>query len=243
MGTGAGSQPPLKVDPEQLAKLGGQLLSAAGDIPAAPPPFTVTGTDAISQAIAEKLPGLEGPIQDALPQLKGDASTTASNVVTAAGRYASTDAQLASNYEQHQFDSAARAGGSMGGATSAASGGGDAMGQMGQMMSMPMQMASQAAQLPSQIMQAASALPQSVMQGVQQIGQMTGGLGHAGGGSEKSVEDHAGPPADPRDDEKAKHEAAGGDAKAERAPEPAPKLTPLAPNAPRHAAHDPRIDL
>lgn len=254
MGTGAGSQPPLKVDPEQLAKLGGQLLSAAGDIPAAPAPFVVRGTDAISQAIAEKLPGLEGPIQDALPQLKGDASTTASNVVTAANRYASTDAQLASNYEQHQFDSAGRGGsGASGASGSAGSGGGDAMSQMGQLMSTPMQIASQVAQLPSQAMQAVSSVPQTVMQGVQQIGQMTGGLGHSGGAtSEKAAAPEVGDQsadsrADERDEDKAKHEAehgaAGGDAKAERAPEPAPKLTPMSPNAPRHAAPDPRVEL
>ncbi len=103
--TGPGSQPPLKVDPDLLSKYGNQLLTAAGDLPEAPPPFTVSGEDAISQAIAEKLPSLEGAIQDALPQLKGEASTTANNVVTAASRYAATDAQLAANYEKHQFDS------------------------------------------------------------------------------------------------------------------------------------------
>lgn len=57
--TGPGSQPPLKVDPDLLSKYGNQLLTAAGDLPEAPPPFTVSGEDAISQAIAEKLPSLE----------------------------------------------------------------------------------------------------------------------------------------------------------------------------------------
>lgn len=244
--TGPGSQPPLKVDPDLLSKYGNQLLTAAGDLPEAPPPFTVTGEDAISQAIAEKLPSLEGAIQEALPQLKGEASTTANNVVTAAGRYAATDAQLAANYEKHQFDSA---GASSGG------GGAGAMGQMGQMLSMPMQMASQAAQMPMQAMSALGQVPQGVMQGVQQIGQMAGGLG---GGATGSPEAGAGKPAEgdapPQDDrrdedEGAKHEAAPGDKATERAPEPAPKEAPATTtpvpqqSSPRHAAPDPTIDL
>ena len=60
MGTGPDGQPTLKVDPELLKKYGGQLLTAAGDLPDAPPPFIVPGTDAISQAVAEKLPMIEG---------------------------------------------------------------------------------------------------------------------------------------------------------------------------------------
>ena len=179
---GIGDQPPLKVDPELLGKYGNQLLSAAGDIPEAPPPFVVTGEDAISQAIAGKLPGLEGAIQDALPQLKGEASATANNVVAAAGKYADTDAQLAAIYEKLQFGPADAAGGA-GGAAGGAGGGAGGMGQMGQMMSMPMQMASQAAQMPMQAMSALGQVPQSVMQGVQQIGQMAGGLGGGATGS------------------------------------------------------------
>jgi hypothetical protein len=247
MGSGPGSQPPLKVDPEQLAKLGGQLLSAAGDLPEAPAPFTVTGTDAISQAIADKLPGLEGPIQEALPQLKAEASGTASNVVTAAGKYASTDAQLAADYAKHQFDSAGASGSSGG----AGSGGGDAMSQMGQMMSMPLQMASQAAQLPMQAMGAVSSVPQGIMQGVQQIGQMTGGLG----GSDKAAEGRDGSPdatqdapADSsrddhrRDEDKGKHEAAPGPGSGERAPDPSIPAVPQH-GSPRHAAPDPKVNL
>ena len=118
MGTGPGSQPPLKVDPELLSKYGQQLLTAAGDLPEAPPPFTVTGEDAISQAIAEKLPALEGAIQDALPQLKDEASHHREQRGRPQRGYATTDAQLAANYEKLQFDSAA------GGGAGAGSGGG-----------------------------------------------------------------------------------------------------------------------
>ncbi|MDT5180250.1 MAG: hypothetical protein QOJ95_4448 [Mycobacterium sp.] len=236
MGTGPGGEHVLKVDPEQLQKYGGQLLSAAGDLPDAPAPFTVTGTDAISQAIAGKLPGLEGPIQDGLPQLKNEASSTASKVVTAAGQYASTDAQIAADYERHQFDSA----GSPGGGSAGSGGGSNSVSQMDQMTSMPMQMASQAAQLPMQAMGAVGQVPQGIMQGVQQIGQMTGGLGGSESGSGRP--DARGD--DDRPEERAKHEAppgaTAGAAHAERAP-----LTPAAPqqSAPRHAAPDPSIDL
>ncbi|MBJ7341907.1 type VII secretion target [Mycolicibacterium sp.] len=240
MGTGLGSQPPLKVDPELLGKYGQQLQTAAGDLPEAPAPFTVTGTDAISQAIAEKLPSLEGAIQDALPRLKTEASTTASNVVEAAGRYSSTDAQLAADYEKHQFDSAGSAGV---GAGSVGAGAGS-MGQMGQMMSMPMQMAGQVGQLPMQAMGAVGQVPQSVMQGVQQIGQMAGGMGASQSTSEPPMPGDAERPDDGRDDD----QAAAGDEKAERAPEPLQKAdstTAAVPqqSSPRHAAPDPNVNL
>ena len=249
---GIGDQPPLKVDPELLSKYGNQLLSAAGDLPEAPPPFIVTGEDAISQAIAGKLPGLEGAIQDALPQLKGEASATASNVVNAAGQYADPDAQLAANYEKLQFGPADVAGGA--GGAAGAGGGAGAMGQMGQMMSMPMQMASQAAQMPMQAMSALGQVPQGIMQGVQQIGQMAGGLGGGATGSpETDAEkpaDGASPAQDDRrdEDDKTRQEAAAGDKAGERAPEPAPKEAPATTavpqqSSPRHAAPDPTIDL
>ncbi len=231
MGTGPGSQPPLKVDPELLRKYGQQLLTAAGDVPAAPAPFTVTGMDAISQAIAEKLPSLEGAIQDALPQLKDEASNTASNVVEAAGRYSTTDSQLAADYEKHQFDSAGGPGGGGNGIAGTGAGDADSMGQLGQMMSMPMQMAGQAAQPPMQAMGAVGQVPQGVMQGVQQIGQMTGGVENAGGASQVQADtptaDEVGQPEDRSDEDNAEQNtqrgATAGDAHAERAPEPASK--------------------
>jgi hypothetical protein len=240
MGTG-NQQPPLKVDPELLRKYGGQLLNAAGDLPDAPPPFTVSGTDAISQAIADKLPSIEGPIQGALPQLKDEASNTASNVVTAAGRYSSTDAQLAADYEKHQFDSAAGTGG--GGAGSG--GGSEAMSQMGQMTSMPMQMGGQAAQMPMQTMSAVAQVPQGIMQGVQQVGQ-TVGMGMATSGpSDKLDEEGTVQPSDPRDEDQDKQRseprAAAGDADAERAPEP--QQSSPQQSAPRRAAPNPEINL
>lgn len=248
MGMGEGGMPPLKVDPELLERYGNQLLTAAGGLPGAPPPFSVTGTDPISLAIAEKLPSMEGAVLDQLPQLKDQASDTASRVVSAAGQYQKTDDQLAAEYEKHQFDSA----GGLGGGAPGAGGGAGAMGQMGQMMSMPMQMAGQAMQLPMQAMGPVASVPQGIMQGVQQISEMAGGLGADGGESDKQHEDGAEGPGDRRDEDRSshgtEHGAAPGTSTAARAPEPAPpqpQATGPAPQkySPRHAAPDPAVDL
>ncbi|MCV7420767.1 hypothetical protein H7K45_09480 [Mycobacterium yunnanensis] len=254
MGSSPGGYPTLKVDPELLQKYGGQLLAAAGDLPDAPPPFTVTGSDAISQAISEKLQGLEDPIQQQLPQLKTEASDTANNVMAAAGRYSETDAQLAANYEKLQFGEAGGAGGAgaggAGAALGAGGGAGGAMGQMGQMMSMPMQMASQAAQMPMQAMSALGQVPQGIMQGVQQISQMAGAGSGASSASEVGADKPADGDAPPQDDRREQDDkrspgAAAGDKSAERAPEPAPPAAAAAPRpgSPRHAAPDPTVEL
>jgi hypothetical protein len=246
MSTGDGAIPPLTVDPELLERYGNQLLTAAGGLPEAPPPFTVTGTDPMSQAIADKLPVMEGAIQDGLPQLKDQASATASTIVSAAGQYQSADQQNAADIKKHQFDSAGGPGGGSG------AGGGGAMSQMGQMMSMPMQMAGQAMQIPMQAMGAVASVPQGIMQGVQQISQMTGGLGGSGdsadGKADKPAEDGTEKQDDRRDEPKDKQGAAPGATNAERAPEPAPKGAPAtapAPqqSSPRHAAPDPAVNL
>ena len=98
---------------------------------------------------------------------------------------------------------AAEAPGASTSAASAASGAG-AMGQMGQMISMPMQMVGQAIGM-------AAALPQTVMQGVesavQQVGQLTGGLGQDGDssvGDAQLTADHKGDESPTRPDEPAK---------------------------------------
>jgi len=251
IGSSAGAGDVLRVDPEMLSQLGSQLETSARALPNAPEPFTVTGADAISQAIAAKLPGLETPIIEGLPAVKEAAGQTASNIVTAAGMYQTTDEQIAAEYEKHQFDGsgsgagggsgggmgaggavASGAGGALGGASSAAGSatgsGGDAMGQMSQMMGTPMQMASQAAQMPMQAMGAVSSLPQGAMQGVQQISQMAGGMGKGEGGS-GSGDAPVGPPSEEaRADERAaaeraaeERQAAGSEERRERVPESA----------------------
>jgi hypothetical protein len=194
MEMGQGNRPPLKVDPELLGKYGNELLTSAGGLPAAPGPFVVSGSDPISVAIAEKLPAVEGAILDELPQLKQDASTTASNIVAAADRYSSTDSQLAAEYQRHQFDSA-------GGTASADS--------MSQLMGMSMQTGGQTA---SVMTSAPQGLVQAAEQGVQQVGQLTGGMGSL----------------DARLDQDSPPDAAAGDLNAERAPEPEGRGAPEA---------------
>lgn len=232
----------LRVDPERLARLGNQLVSAADGLPSPPPPFVETGTDALSQAISNALPAIEDPIQAALPKLKAEATKTANNIVTAAGHYQRTDEQLAANYEKHQFDNVGASGaGSAGGGGS----GGEA-GSMGQFMSMPMQMASQAAQVPMQAMGALSSAPQGVMQGVQQIGQMAGGgLGGASGASgtseprDREDEDRA------REERERQHDGAAGSTGGERAPvaqTPAESAVPQQKSG-RNVVSDPTVNL
>jgi hypothetical protein len=52
----------LKVDHEKLAQAGGRLAEHADNIPKAPPAFTVSGSDPLSEAIAAQVPKLEDPI-------------------------------------------------------------------------------------------------------------------------------------------------------------------------------------
>jgi hypothetical protein len=52
----------LKVDHEKLADAGGRLGEHAGDIPEPPAGFTVSGSDALSAAIATQVPKIEQPV-------------------------------------------------------------------------------------------------------------------------------------------------------------------------------------
>ena len=52
----------LKVDEELLAQAGGRLGQHADNIPDPPPPFTVSGSDALSAAIAAQVPKIEEPV-------------------------------------------------------------------------------------------------------------------------------------------------------------------------------------
>jgi hypothetical protein len=255
IGNSAGAANLLRVDTEMLSQLGSQLEASASAIPEPPAPFSVTGGDAISQAIAAKLPGLETPIIEGLPAVKEAAGQTASNIVTAADRYQTTDERLATEYEKHRFDGSG-AGGAGGGSGSGGTGGagGDPMSQMSQMMGTPMQMASQAAQMPMQAMGAVSSAPQSAMQGVQQISQMAGGLGKGEGGADSGSEAPAGPQSDDRRPEERpaeEQQAAASEERRERVPESAVGQVPQSdsavpderPAGPRHAAPDPASDV
>lgn len=229
---------PLGVDAGALRGYGMDLLTAAGDIPAAPAPFAVTGADAISQKISSLLPSIEGPILDGLPQVKAEAQATAERVVSAADTYQRVDEELAGKVRENGFgepgceaaagggepgsatgaegvSGSGAAGSGMGGAGGSGAGGADPMSQMGQMMGVPMQIASQAAQIPMQALGALAAVPQAIVQGMQQVSQLAGGLG---GESDAEKDEESSPEEDRAEEPKPEKAAAAERTGAERAP-------------------------
>lgn len=260
MTVGSAAGDVLRVDTDLLSQLGSQLETSARALPEPPAPFAVTGQDAISQAIAAKLPSLETPIIEGLPAVKQAASETAANIVSAAGKYQTTDAELAAAYEKHQFDQAAGAAGAGGGAGAGATGagatgvggagtgaagagaaagaaGGAALGgaggglsQMSQMMGTPMQLLGQVAQAPQQAMQGVG---QGVQQGMQQVTQLVGAAGKGADGSQATPVGAG--PADREEPGKGEPEGTGQDATAGkhasgRAPVEPPPTHPAVPD-------------
>lgn len=96
---------PLTVDPSRLETAGAKLASLA--FPPPPVPVTATGTDSVSSAIDETMPGIEAPAVDGLTAAQSALNQTSSNIATAAAMYASTDRQLGDQFSQSQFDQAA----------------------------------------------------------------------------------------------------------------------------------------
>lgn len=205
-----GNPPPLSVDPEQLRLAGGELLASAGQLPAAPAPFTPPiGKDPLSAAISAQIPAIEEPVAAQLPAVQVQATKTANNVVGAAEAYQATDQELGGQISQEMQNPSADGAIGSGGAAGLGAG----AGSMDQMMSMPMQMASQLGQAPMQAMGAVTAVPQGAMQGVQQVGQQVQQMaGQFGGGSS--------PVGETREEQLPEHDgAAAGHPGAERAPE------------------------
>ena len=123
-----GNPPPLSVDPEQLAAAGNELKYSASQIPAAPAPFGVVGSDPLTQAIDLQIPAIEDPIATQLPAVKTQATKTAQNVISAAEAYLTTDQQLGGQISQEMQNLPAAeglsgGGGSAGGAAASAAGG------------------------------------------------------------------------------------------------------------------------
>ncbi|MDH6195715.1 hypothetical protein M2272_002355 [Mycobacterium frederiksbergense] len=154
---------------------------AADALPDPPSAFPSLGTDRLAQALTSRTNEVESSLHDTMPTTRSDARTTATNIGTAADRYEKTDQQAHSdvNARLAEFDSKF-------GSSSGGGGAMDAMGQFGQLMQMPMQMAQQLGQVPMQMAQQLGQIPQTIMQGVQQFGQMGGGLGQGGAGAEGS---------------------------------------------------------
>ncbi|CAA0124406.1 ESX-1 secretion-associated protein EspJ [Mycolicibacterium vanbaalenii] len=203
--------PPLSVDPEQLGTAGGELLTSAGQLPAAPAPFMPVGKDPLSAAIISQIPHIEEPVMTQLPAVQAQSTKTANNVVAAAQAYSSTDQQLGGQISQEmQTLPNTTPGGGSGGPASPA--GADSMGQMTGMVG-------QVAQMPMQVMGAAAALPQGVMQGAQQVGQqvqqVAGQFGQGGTGGQTGYGGQG-------DSAATANNSGGGFPEGERAEEPKP---------------------
>lgn len=228
----SGTPPPLSVDPDELSAAGGELATAAEQLPAVPPPFMPVGGDPLSAAIIGQIPAIELPIETQLPLIKTQSTATAANVVDAAQMYRAADQRNGAAISQ-QMQTAPNAGSPAGSGMPPAAGGADPMSQM---MGTPMQMAGQMAQMPMQLMGAVAAVPQGAMQGVQQAGQQVqqmvgqfgqGGTGNQSGGSESGSLPAAEPPQDqhtdapaPEADQRQQDDgAASGSPAEERAPE------------------------
>jgi hypothetical protein len=184
----------LRVDTAPLATGGQGLLSAAGDIPLPPIPFTAVGGDALSTILNARTQAIEAPFIAGMPVTKAEALRIAQNIIQAAAKYEGVDQNLADQVLKALSElagaeaSGAGGTGAAGGAATAATAGAtpaagaaQQAGQLGQMMGMPMQMAQQAAQIPMQLAGMVASIPQGIMQGVQsamqQVGQMAGGAG------------------------------------------------------------------
>jgi hypothetical protein len=251
----------LRVDTAPLASGGEGLLSAAGDIPLPPVPFTAVGSDALSTILNARTQAIEAPLIAGMPVTKAEALRTAQSIIQAAAKYEGVDQNLAdqvlkalSELEGAEVTGAGGSGGVGAGATGspasaatagATPGAGAAQqaGQMGQMMGMPMQMAQQAAQIPMQLAGIAASIPQGIMQGVQSAMQHVGQMAGDTGEETDSESDQQGESPD-----KAKHaesanekptapsDGAAGPGNAERAPAAGPQPTPDAPQQPHKPA-------
>jgi hypothetical protein len=248
----------LRVDTAPLATGGQGLLSAAGDIPEPPVPFTATGADALSTILNSRTQLMEAPLIAGMPVTKADALRTAQNIIQAAAKYEGMDQQLAdqvlkalAELEGAEGSGVGGAGGGAAGAPASAAtpaaGAGEQAGQLGQMMGMPMQMAQQAAQIPMQLAGMAASIPQGIMQGVQsamqQVGQMAGGAGEktdpeldqSGTGSPEDAKEAEA--ANETPEQKTPSDGAAGPSTAERAPTgPQPTPSPEVPQQPHRPA-------
>jgi hypothetical protein len=252
----------LRVDTTPLATEGQGLLSAAGDIPQPPVPFTATDADALSTILNARTQAMEAPLIAGLPVTKAEALRTAQNIIQAAVKYEGVDQQLAdqvlkalAELEGAEAVGAGGAGGVAGGETGAAgaaasaatpeAGAAQQAGQMGQLMGMPMQLAQQAAQIPMQLAGMAASIPQGIMQGVQSAMQQVGQI--AGGAGEETDPELDQPGDGSLDDAKSAEsaeekleqgaatpsEGAAGPSDAERAPATGPQPAPPPPEAPQ----------
>jgi hypothetical protein len=135
---------PLAVDPARLIAAGGKLAELV--FPTAPSPIAVTGSDSVSAAINETMPGIESLVSDGLPGVTAALKRTASSMSTAADIYAKADQSLGDALTQFQFGADGQALGAHAvqalGANALAGAAGGLTGQSAQLLGAPMGAAS-----------------------------------------------------------------------------------------------------
>ncbi|MGE2836482.1 PE domain-containing protein [Mycobacterium sp. SMC-4] len=158
--------PPLKVDPNALT-----WDPAVVNVP--PVPVIPAGGDPMSALISAVMPGIATELTTAVANTHAREQQFAANLTSARAAYQSTDQ---SGGEEIQTVANTQLAPST--TAPAASGGGGAGSQFGQLMSTAMQIGGQVAQAPAQLAGMVAAAPQAVMQGaqgaVQQISQVAG---------------------------------------------------------------------
>ncbi len=96
---------PLAVDPTRLTAAASKLSELV--FPAPPAPMQVAGTDAVSAAINETMPGIESLVSDGLPGVTAALRRTAGRMIAAADIYTKADQSLGQALSQDGFDGAA----------------------------------------------------------------------------------------------------------------------------------------
>ncbi|KZS58302.1 hypothetical protein A4G26_14400 [Mycobacterium kansasii] len=94
---------PLAVDPARLIAAGSKLAELV--FPTLPAPIAATGSDPISAAINETMPGIESLVSDGLPGVTAALKRTATSMATAADIYSKADQSLGDALTQYQFGS------------------------------------------------------------------------------------------------------------------------------------------
>ncbi|GFG65671.1 ESX-1 secretion-associated protein EspJ [Mycobacterium kubicae] len=97
---------PLAVDPARLIAAGSKLAELV--FPTAPAPISVAGSDPVSAAINETMPGIESLVSDGLPGVTAALKRTATSMATAADIYAKADQSLGEALTQSQFGATAQ---------------------------------------------------------------------------------------------------------------------------------------
>ncbi|RUP07173.1 MAG: hypothetical protein EKK34_00805 [Mycobacterium sp.] len=94
---------PLAVDPARLIAAASKLGELV--FPAPPAPMTVPGSDAMSAAIGQTMPGIESLVSEGLPGVTASLKRTASSMSTAADIYTRADQSLGQALAQYGFAS------------------------------------------------------------------------------------------------------------------------------------------